>query len=128
MDIFEKARELGNLLLETEEGKKLNDKKYIFDGNEEAKRKLYEYSRYREGVQVKIHSGELSEEELKAEQENMKKKIDEVMADPIISDMFKAEEEFSYLVNQVMNVLRATIEGTSEGGCSGSCSSCGGCH
>lgn len=128
MDVFEKARELGNLLLETPEGKKLNDKKYIFEGNEESQRKLFEYSRYREAVQVKIHSGELSEEDLKVEQENMKKKIDEVTADPIISDMLKAEEEFSALVNQAMNVLRATIEGESEGGCSGSCSSCGGCH
>lgn len=128
MNIFEKARELGNLILETKEGKKLNDKRYIFDANEDAKRKLFEYSRYRDSIQIKINNGELSGEELKSEQENLKKKASEVMEDPIIREMFAAEEELSAIVNQVINILTATVEGNADGGCSGNCSVCSGCH
>lgn len=130
MTVYDKARELGNLLLESEEGKRLNDKRYIFDGSEESKRRLNEYSRYRESVHLKLNSGELGEEEVKLEQENLKKKIEEVTADPIISDMIRAEEDFANLVSSVMNIVRATIEGESEGfaGCSGNCRGCSGCR
>ena len=128
MDIYDKARELGNMLLETKEGKKLNDKRFIFEANEDSKRRLYEYSRFREAVYVKINSGSLSESELAQQQQELNEKIAQVKSDPIISDMIKAEDEFSVLVNSVMNVLRATIEGESESGCSGNCSSCGGCQ
>lgn len=127
MDVFEKARELGNMLLETKEGKKFNDKKYILNANEDSKQKLYEYNQYREMVYHKINSDSISEEELAEEQERLKEKIAEVTADPIISDMLRAEDEFTYLVNSVMNVLRATIEGEDEEGCSGNCSGCHGC-
>lgn len=128
MNPFEKARELGNLLLETEEAKKLNGKRYIFESDEQAQRKLFEYSRQRDELQMKIHSGALSKEEIADEQEKLKKKAGEVMLDPVIRDMFAAEEEFSALVDQVMDILRATIDGSAEGGCTGRCSGCSGCH
>ena len=36
--VYEKARELGEMLLETKEGKRYYDAKYVYDGDDEAKK------------------------------------------------------------------------------------------
>lgn len=38
--VFDKARDLATALLESEAGKKVNDARFIFDGNEEAQKQL----------------------------------------------------------------------------------------
>lgn len=38
--VFDKARDLATALLESEAGKKVNDARYIFDGDEEAQKQL----------------------------------------------------------------------------------------
>lgn len=128
--VFEKARELAEMLLESEQGKKMNDARYIFEGNEEAKAQLLEYTSYRQAVQDRIDSGELSEDEVKQEQQKIKKMINDMQANPIINDMVAAESDFNMFVNHVMSVFQATLQGEPEaaGGCTGSCGTCGGCH
>ena len=129
MEIYNKARELAEMLLETEEGKAMADAKYIFDGNQEAKKMLFDYSQYRDSVQVRMESGALSQDEFQKETEKMNEMIKNLREDPIIGEMIRTENEFNKLVNQVMNVFKATIMGNNEdGGCSGSCGSCSGCH
>ncbi len=129
--VFDKARELAEMLLESEQGKKMNDARYVFECNEDAKAQLINYTNYRQAVQMKIDSGELSEEETKKESEKISAMIKEMQANPIINDMVAAESDFNMYVNRVMSVFQATLQGmpeNEEGGCTGSCSSCGGCH
>ncbi len=131
MDIFEKARELGKLILETKEAKNLNAKRFLFEADEQAQKKLNEYSRKRDEINMSINSNSLSDEELAQLRQELKAKAGKIMEDPIIRNMFAAEEEFSALVESVMDILRATIDGDFgdlEGGCTGNCSSCGGCR
>ena len=62
--VFDKARDLATALLESEAGKKVNDARYIFDGDEEAQKQLFEYSNFRTTLETGIQNGSLSEEEL----------------------------------------------------------------
>lgn len=129
--VFDKARELAEMLLESEQGKKMNDTRYVFEGNEEAKNQLLNYTNYRQAVQMKIDNGNLTQEEIQKESEKISSMIKEMQANPIINDMVAAESDFNMYVNHVMSVFQATLQGDSEnmdGGCTGSCSTCGGCH
>lgn len=128
--VFDKARELAQLLLESEQAKKMNDARYVFDGNEEAKAQLLNYTNYRQAVQMRIDNGDLSQEEMQKESDKISAMIKEMQANPVINDMVAAESDFNLYVNNVMSVFQATLQGDEcgEGGCSGSCSTCGGCH
>jgi cell fate (sporulation/competence/biofilm development) regulator YlbF (YheA/YmcA/DUF963 family) len=128
MTVYELARELGNKMLESDEGKRMADARYIFDGNKEAQAQLFNYSNYKAALQEKYNNGTLNEEELANESVKLGEMMEELKKNPIITDMLDAETEFSVMVNQVMSILNATITGNEGNGCSGSCASCGGCH
>ena len=127
--IFGAARELAQLVLETEEGKALYDARYIFEGDNMAQKLMSDYSIYRQGVQNRMQNGDLSEEELDRENEILSQKIKELQENEVIKQYFVAEQNFNHVVGHVMNVFNATLAGDENiGGCSGSCSTCGGCH
>lgn len=129
MTIFEQARDLANALLESEQGKKMKETQYIFDGNEEARQQLLDYTNYREAINTRIQSGELSQEEMKSEAKKLQEMITELKKNPIINDMVIAEGNFRTLVDQVMNIFNSTLTGDiPEEGCNGQCSGCSGCH
>ena len=128
MTVYELARELGNKMLESDEGKKMADARYIFDGNKEAQSQLFNYSNYKNALQEKYNNGTINEDELAKESVRLGEMLEEVKKNPIIMDMLDAETEFSVMVNQVMSILNATITGQSEESCSGNCSGCSGCH
>ncbi len=129
MTIFEQARDLANALLESEQGKRMRETQYIFDGNDEARQQLLDYNNYRDAINTRLQSGELSEDEMKAEGKRLQEMIAELKKNPIINDMVIAEGNFSALVDQVMNIFNATLTGDiPEGGCNGHCSGCSGCH
>ena len=65
--VFDKARDLATALLESEAGKEVNDARYIFDGDEEAQKQLFEYSNFRTTLETGIQNGSLSEEEIDAQ-------------------------------------------------------------
>lgn len=129
MTIFEQARDLANALLESEQGKRMKETQYIFDGNDEARQQLLNYTNYREAINTRVQSGELSQDEMKAEAKRLQEMMTELKKNPIINDMVIAEGNFSALVNQVMNIFNSTLTGDiPEGGCSGQCGGCSGCH
>ncbi len=126
--IYEAARELANMILETEEGKAYNDAKYIFDGDEAAKALLQDYSTFRNAVQTRIQNGEITQEELDEQNVKLKAKIEELTNNEVINNLFIAERNFNNVFTAAMNIVTATVQGDESGGCSGSCSTCGGCH
>lgn len=132
MEIFEKARELANLLLESDEGQKYTSAKYIFDSNLESHQKLNEYNRCRDKFNEKMQLGYESEEEFEKQRKQLNEIATEIKKDKIISDFFKAEKDFNNLVSNVMSLFNSTLNGEMEqekkGCCSGGCGGCSGCN
>ncbi len=130
MTVYEKARELGEAILETKEGKRFYDAKFIYQGNDDAKMVLTEYMRYRNILHSKVHDGSISEEELKEELEKLNALGEKARENPVVGELMDAEDKFNTLVNSVLNILKETVLKDDEegGGCQGSCSSCNGCH
>ena len=130
MTVYEKARELGEMILETKEGKRLYDAKFIYGGDDDAKKVLTEYMMYRNILRSKAGDGSISEEELKSEIQKLNVLGEKAKENAVVKELMDAEDKFNTLVNSVLNSLKETVlkdEEESEG-CTGSCSSCGGCH
>jgi len=129
---FEKARELGNLILTSEQAKNLADASAAFNKNEEAKEKLEEYKKYSANVQESADKKLLGKEELKIATQRLTEMVVDLKKDPDVAALTLAEGEFNGFVNQVMNILKLTITGApveeeennkeGNGGCGG-CSS-----
>ena len=107
--VFDKARDLATALLESEAGKKVNDARFIFDGNEEAQKQLFEYSNFRTTLETGIQNGSLSEEEIDAQVKVLDQMGAELNKNQVVADMVRAEDEFNKFVGQVMNVFNATL-------------------
>ncbi len=131
-NVYELARELATAVLETKEGQKVSEARFIFDNNEEARQQLLDYNIYKDAVNSRIEEGQLSREEMQKEGGKMAQMVDELKKNPIINDMVKAEAEFNMLVNRVIGIFQASLTGEDENedgcGCSGGCGSCSGCH
>ncbi len=130
-EVFEKARELGEALLRSDEYIHMQQVEDQAMKNEtaaqlmgmylEARNKLTEVMRQEEPDMTE--AGRLSLE-MESYQDKMKE-IDEVQ------ELNRAREQFSGLVNQVNQVLRFILTGEmgdGEGDCTGNCSSCAGCR
>ncbi len=128
MTVFEMARELGNMLKETEEYKRLSGARYIFDGDYESKKSMSDYVNLRDSIKIRMESGNFSKEDFEEESRKLNKMAEELKSQPVIGELINAENKFNNLANQVMDILRQTITGDDESSCGGNCSGCSGCH
>ena len=116
---MEKARELGNLILESEQAKRVADARTDFQADAEAQPRMDVYNAYVANVQTAIDSGAVTDEQYATMQKRMAEMVVELKAYPAIGALVTAENEFNFFVNQVMTVLKTTITGEEPGGCAG---------
>ncbi|MFV0504696.1 MAG: YlbF family regulator [Lachnospirales bacterium] len=127
---FDKARELGEMILASEQANTLSEATIIFQNNPEAKAKMDEYNKYQADVRNSMQSGELSKEEITKMTQRLTEMAVNLKQDEIVGGLVFAENEFNGFVNQVMSVLKVTIMGDENkiNECTqGDCSSCKGC-
>lgn len=129
---FEKARELGKLMLESEQGLRLSDARAVFDNDRSVVEMLEEFKNYQENVNKSMRDGATTQDQYTKASQIMLEKTVELKKHPIVGELIKTENEFYAFVNQVLGVVKATITGDIQeqrggcgsGGCSGSCGSC----
>ncbi len=131
--VFEKTRELGQALMESEEYIAMKAAEDIAMANQEAAGLMAQYLERKEQMEdlMRAETPEPARiAALGAEMEDIQKRIRET---PDIQALTLAREKFDGLINQVNSVLRFIITGQMddpepEGGCTGSCATCRGCH
>lgn len=125
----EKAKELANLILESEQSKLLSEASATFKANEVAQKQMEDYNKYRADVQKSMQAPGLTKEEISFMTQKLTEMTTELKQDPIIGALVFAENEFNGFVNNIMQVLKNTIMGieTKENCDSNDCSSCSGC-
>ena len=131
---FEKARELGNLILSSDYAIELADANAELNSNENAKKKMEEYKAYQSSVQESMNKKAMTQEEFKIASKRLSEMAIELKHDQSIAALIFAENEYNGFVNQVMNILKLTITGASleeeneANGCAGcKTSNCSGC-
>ena len=129
--VFEKTRELGQALLESEAWQRVKEAEDKAMRNEQAAAAMSEYLEKRTQLQAMVQ-GENPDpaalkrlsDEMDAAQERLRM-IDDIQA------LNAARDEFNGLIAQVNKVLQFIVTGNMDepaGGCTGSCATCSGCH
>lgn len=128
-DIMEKAKELGIMIVESDEFKTLKQTEAAQLEDKEAVELMMEYHNSREEITKKASDPHITKEAFEKIQEEAKAAFEKIMTNKNIAAYVDAQQNFTNLMNQVNSILSYYISGKdSEGGCSGSCSSCSGCH
>jgi len=130
-DYYEKARELGYSILESEPAKKLHEARKTFEEDLDAKKGLDAYSAFQADFRERAAKGEIAPDEFAKSSEKLVKMAEALKGNEAISNLMATETEFNDFVNGVMNILKFTITGVDQSdncgchGCAGSdCSSC----
>ena len=126
--VFQKTRELGQALIESEAYQQMKAAEDKAARNQEAARSMERYLQLRAQIQELLSRENPDSAALKRLSDEMDAEQDKLnMIDDIVA-MTQARAAFSELINQVNQVLQFIVTGqvSEEGHCSGSCASCGG--
>ena len=125
MDIFEKTRELGEMIQESELMKAAKELEAKQNEDEEASALMKEFNLNRINLARDMQNGKISRED--AIKKNTDAFNDMCKKSPIIKEYVRAKQEFDAMVQQVNQILNYYITGA-DPSCTHDCSSCGGCH
>ena len=129
--IFEKTRELGQALLESEVYARMKKAEEKAMTNMQAAELMASYLEKRSQIQEMMEVENPDPAAMKRLSEEMDSIQEQLhMVDDIV-ELTSARAEFNGLIGQINQVLQFIVTGRmtdEEGGCSGRCSSCSGCH
>ena len=124
MTIFEKTRELGEMIRDSEEMKAYKAAELAQKEDEAWQEAMKEFNLNRINLARDMQNGKLSREEA-VEKNN--KAFDELCEKaPLIREYVDAKAKFDAVVNQVNSIINFYITG-STGGCTHDCGTSGGC-
>jgi cell fate (sporulation/competence/biofilm development) regulator YlbF (YheA/YmcA/DUF963 family) len=125
MTIFEKTRELGEMIQESEEMKAFKEAEAAQKNDEPTQEQLKEFNLLRINLARDMQNGKISREDA-VEKNNAA--FDELCQKaPLIREYAQAKKNFDEMVNQINTIINFYITG-STGDCTHDCSTCGGCH
>ena len=125
MDIFEKTRELGEMIQSCEEMKALKAAEAAQAEDETAQTLMQEFNLNRMNLARDMQNGKITKEE--AIQKNNECFEDICNKSETIRNYIEAKKNFDAVVNQVNQILTFYITGQ-DPNCTHDCSTCGGCH
>lgn len=125
-EIFEKARELGEAIIESKEYKELKEAELNQEQDEEALALLKEYSDVRSRLASEIQKGDVDDSRIAEIREELEQAYEKMTTNDSITAYINAQRTFQAIIEQMNNILSFHITGKMPGGCSGNCSSCGG--
>ncbi len=125
MSIFEKTRELGEMLRDSEEMKAYKDAEAAQQQDEASQEEMKKFNLNRLNLARDMQNGKISREDAVAANNRAYEEL--LKNAPLIRDYVQAKERFDAVVNQVNNIINFYITGTT-GDCTHDCSTCGGCH
>lgn len=128
MDIFEKAKELGQAIIDSEEFKTLKAAEDAQENDAAAIELLRGYSELRTSLAKEVNEEQVSEQRMTEIRDEMERAYQNMMENEKIAAYVDAQNVFKAIVDQMNSILSFYITGETPGGCSGSCHSCDGCH
>ena len=126
--VFQKTRELGQALMESEAYLNMKAAEDRAMANEEAARTMGEYLEKRQQLQALMQSENPDPGALKRISDEMDAAQERLQMIDDIAALTEARNEFNALIGQINQVLQFIVTGSMDegGGCTGSCAACGG--
>ena len=127
--VFEKTRELGQALLESEAYQRMKAAEDKAMKNQDAAILMSEMLERRSQIQEQMQQTNPDPAVLKRLSDEMDEIQEKLQMMDDIVELTQARGEFNALIGQVNQVLQFIVTGRmDDGDCGGDCSSCGGCH
>ncbi len=124
--IFEKAKELGDLIAQSEMKKRADEANKALTENADVVAMIGAYHELREEKMAAFKDHQPTAEEAKEINECLQNEFNKMAENPIFKEYIEANQQFENTLNQMDMILKNAISGGHS--CGGSCSSCGGCH
>ncbi len=124
--IFEKAKELGELISHSDIKKRADEANRALTADETAVGLISSYNEVRESKLATFKDRQPTAEEAKEINEFLQAEFNKMAENAVIREYIEANQALEQTLNQMDQILRNAISGGHS--CSGSCSSCGGCH
>ena len=124
--IFEKAKELGELILHSDLRKRADEANKALTADETAVDLINGYNDKRQEKLAQFAEKQPTAEEAKEINEYLQSEFNKIAENPVIKEYIEANSEFENVLAQMDQIIKTAISGGQ--GCSGSCSTCGGCH
>lgn len=125
MDIFEKTQELGAMIQETAEMKRMIAADAAQQADEEAQKLLGEFNLARMNLARDMQEGKIPQEE--AVKKNNRAFNDMVEKSAVIKEYVESKQAFDTVISKINGILNFYITGQ-DPNCTHDCSTCGGCH
>lgn len=125
MTIFEKTRELGQMIQDSEEMKAYKAAEAAQQNDPATQDAMSEFNLNRLNLARDMQNGKISRED--AVEANNKAFEELCEKAPLIRDYADKKEAFDKMINRVNTIINFYITG-STGDCTHDCSTCGGCH
>ena len=127
--VFEKTRELGQALLESDAYKRMKAAEEKAMHNQEAAQLMSDMLERRSSIQEMMQQPNPDPAALKRLSDEMDEIQEKLQMMDDIVELTQSRGEFNGLIGQINQVLQFIVTGRMDDGeCGGDCSSCGGCH
>lgn len=126
--IFEKAKELADLIAHSDEKKAAQEASRELISDKEASELINAYNEKREAKLAEYKDKEPSKEDVEKINEYLQGEFNKIMENAVIREYVKASRVFEMTLTQMDNIIKQGVSDEHSHGCSGSCSSCSGCH
>lgn len=124
--IFDKARELGEMISHCETRKRAEEASNALMTDPIASKLITEYNEKREAKIDAYKDKEPTPEEIQKINEYLQGEFNKIAANPIVQEYIEASSDLEAMLSQMDSIIQQSISG--HHGCGGSCSSCSGCH
>jgi cell fate (sporulation/competence/biofilm development) regulator YlbF (YheA/YmcA/DUF963 family) len=131
MEVIEKARELGDAIMEDARCKRLQAAKTANDTDSELQELIGEFNLKKLQLNNEFNKDpeQQSKDKLTQIENELKDVYGKVMSNKSMAEYTEAKNDMDELVGHINSIIQMSISGeVNEGGCTGSCASCGGCH
>ncbi len=128
--VFEKTRELGEALLESDAYKRMKAAEEKAMRNSQAAEMMSAYLEKRGAIQELMEAENPDPAAMKRLSDEMDDLHEKLQLVDDIAELTQARSDFNGLIGQINQVLQFIVTGRMDDGseCSGSCESCRGCH
>lgn len=135
MDIIQMARDLGAAIQESAEYKRINAAKDANDKDVELQNMIEVFNMTRAKLSAEMQKEDKSDDQIAAYDKELKDLYTKVMGNKNMLEFNDAKQDIDNMMNQINNILSASVNGedpqncdAEPASCGGSCSSCSGCH
>ena len=128
MDVIEKAKQLGEAIMQDDRCKRLQLARAANDADPALQKMIGEFNLRKMRLSNELHR-ENGGEKAKEYEESLKEIYAQIMQTPQMQEFEAAKKDMDELISHINSIIQVSVTGEAESsGCAGNCEGCRGCH